>query len=160
MILQFQPRRSVAQWCGASCPRRSPTLGKCQCCFEHLASYAETPSHVLPSCDRIQECPVPRAARDTRPHSRLPHQRSGRVHVVLSKGTLYCSTCVKPELHSDLDGSEREVQGHTDSKQTWARRLQSSWGPHWRCEELFLDTRREKRTSGSALEIALVCKQM
>ncbi|KAF2647223.1 hypothetical protein K491DRAFT_741649 [Lophiostoma macrostomum CBS 122681] len=83
-----------------------------------------------------------------------------QLHVILHKGALHWSICIEPELAFDLDGSERNLQGQTHSEKTWARRLRSSWGPHWRCEEFFQDRGRGKHTLDGALELDYVCKQV
>ncbi|KAI1359525.1 hypothetical protein F5Y08DRAFT_319490 [Xylaria arbuscula] len=62
------------------------------------------------------------------------------VHVFLSRGRLRLSMCLDPNLGDDNhDGRERKPGTDTDTdhehRSKWARRLRSSWGPHWECEE-------------------------
>ncbi|KAK3688956.1 hypothetical protein B0T22DRAFT_378112 [Podospora appendiculata] len=63
------------------------------------------------------------------------------IHVFLRCGKIALSTCVEPSMAENyLTGSERKPGGFlaltSDSELAWARRLQSTWGPHWQCEEM------------------------
>ena len=57
------------------------------------------------------------------------------IHVFLQQGKLAVSACVKPEIASELAGWERRPWGDEYSETLFGHRLQSSWGPHWQCEE-------------------------
>ncbi|KAI0415300.1 hypothetical protein F5X98DRAFT_347035 [Xylaria grammica] len=69
-----------------------------------------------------------------------------QIHVFLSQGKLRLSACLEPNLGDHRhDGRERgrdHVVGSNvrdpEAEARWARRLRSSWGPHWQCEELTL----------------------
>lgn len=74
------------------------------------------------------------------------------VHVYLHRDNLRLSRCVQPHLGDDLWGGERQEADSpysgaaTFSDPVWARRLRSSWGPHWKCEEKMLGTHRSRQT--------------
>ncbi|KAK8015581.1 hypothetical protein PG991_008469 [Apiospora marii] len=63
------------------------------------------------------------------------------IHVFLSpRGRLQVSTCLEPPISPPLGGwhqtaYKRRPKDAGDHDPTWARRLMSSWGPHWKCEE-------------------------
>ncbi|KAB5584815.1 hypothetical protein GE09DRAFT_4862 [Coniochaeta sp. 2T2.1] len=60
------------------------------------------------------------------------------VHVSLKQGSVAITRCLAPVSRGFLDGSERfpeDVLGDIPRKAIWMRRVQSSWGPHWKCEE-------------------------
>lgn len=80
------------------------------------------------------------------------------VHVFFQRGKVAVSRCVEPEVGGCLTGIERQPTEHESndpdqSQWLWARRLNSSWGPHWRCEEMADIDRR-------TLSVLFVCKQM
>ncbi|KAH4121626.1 hypothetical protein HBH64_165040 [Parastagonospora nodorum] len=55
------------------------------------------------------------------------------VHVFMHEDILRISECVGcPEADGYYPGLEREKGVGYD---VWARRLKSTWGPHWKCEE-------------------------
>jgi hypothetical protein len=59
------------------------------------------------------------------------------IHAFLSEGRIQLSTCLQPNLGDHKhDGHDRKSENISWPK--WARRLRSSWGPHWECEELAL----------------------
>jgi hypothetical protein len=75
------------------------------------------------------------------------------VHLHRHKGNIVASMCVSSNAIYNQDlGSERKEDLLPDedgwipyeNNCIWARRLRSTWGPHWRCEEraLRLNTRR------------------
>jgi hypothetical protein len=90
--------------------------------------------------------------------------------------------CVEPSPAGDHDGSDRKTTGSdrkttgSDRKTTgsdrqtlddwfsdtmWARRLRSSWGPHWKCEEVALRTDDNYEAAyGINTAVLLVCKRM
>ncbi|KAI0522229.1 hypothetical protein F5B22DRAFT_466099 [Xylaria bambusicola] len=58
------------------------------------------------------------------------------IHAFLSRGRLRLSVCLEPNLGDDShDGRERRSGTDHEGISKWARRLRSSWGPHWECEE-------------------------
>ena len=64
------------------------------------------------------------------------------VHLSSRLGNVAITRCLAPVISGYLDGSERFPGGDepTNSrdiprKAIWMRRLRSSWGPHWKCEE-------------------------
>ncbi|UPL00361.1 hypothetical protein LCI18_011295 [Fusarium solani-melongenae] len=86
----------------------------------------------------------------------LPHG----IHVFRQGAKLCCSACVGASS-DDEDGSERQATGDPMSDTVWARRLESSWGPHWLCEELALNMDKAQRpVSRVDLAIAFTCKQL
>ncbi|KAK3317196.1 hypothetical protein B0T19DRAFT_479326 [Cercophora scortea] len=63
------------------------------------------------------------------------------IHVFLRNGKVALSICVEPETGGYGDnGAERRPEGCDQEESTtelvWARRLQSTWGAHWRCDEI------------------------
>lgn len=58
------------------------------------------------------------------------------VHVFLRKGRIAISMCIEPDIAGDLCGNERKPSRGELRETIWARRLRSSWGPHWQCEEI------------------------
>jgi hypothetical protein len=61
------------------------------------------------------------------------------VHVYLDQGFLRLSVCTEP-CTSGGDGSRRDASepwGDGRSCPIWERRLQSTWGPHWRSRAWF-----------------------
>jgi hypothetical protein len=90
------------------------------------------------------------------------------VHVFFRQGKIHLSVCVEPSPAGDHDGSDRKTTG--SDRQTlddwfsdtmWARRLQSSWGPHWKCEEVVSRTADNYEAAcGINMAVLLVCKRM
>ncbi|KAK7960883.1 hypothetical protein PG988_012097 [Apiospora saccharicola] len=88
---------------------------------------------------------------------------SSSIHIFLSpQGRLQVSTCLEPPTSPPLGGyhktaSERRRRpadaGENDP--TWARRLMSSWGPHWECEEA-----SHTRDLACTRNLLFVCKKM
>jgi hypothetical protein len=67
----------------------------------------------------------------------LPHG----IHLTLLNEQPHLSTCVQPDPNHGQWGQERcdaasIMRPHSDPDPVWARRLQSTWGPHWECEEM------------------------
>ena len=64
------------------------------------------------------------------------HIFQGQTHAFMSQGRLHLSVCLRPSLGDDChDGRERRTMAERSLDTRWARRLQSSWGSHWECEE-------------------------
>lgn len=90
------------------------------------------------------------------------------VHVFLRQGKIVLSKCVMPVVTDDLTGFERSTTGNKSADTIWARRLKSSWGPHWQCEEVAQGRIEHYRhqdicdDSGSETTMALlfVCKKL
>lgn len=82
----------------------------------------------------------------------------GIVHVFRRQGTLCFSRCVTPSPCRDDDGYERRTMrlGHKWEDRTWANRLRSSWGPHWKCEEALSG----RDSDAGITPLLLVCRQM
>ncbi|KAF2253803.1 hypothetical protein BU26DRAFT_561075 [Trematosphaeria pertusa] len=85
------------------------------------------------------------------------------VHAYLRQGKLHSSACVEPRANGDYDGGERrdESSDWRTPGPIWSRRLQSSWGPHWKCEEVALSMGRSWEAAGDADMVMLrACKRM
>ena len=69
---------------------------------------------------------------------------SSAVHIFLRDGTFFMSTCVVSIKHDDQDlcGEERMTTGDVWTDTIWMRRIRSTWGSHWQCEELALRRRQ------------------
>jgi hypothetical protein len=61
------------------------------------------------------------------------------VHASMRGDNVFLSACIQPHPNNSLSGEERTIQ------RGWAmlcvdprfsRRLRSSWGPHWECQEI------------------------
>jgi len=59
---------------------------------------------------------------------------AGEMHLFLQDGKLSLCDCVTRNPSSQDDGYERRATGVPSLEAVWARRLASSWGPHWNCE--------------------------
>ncbi|OIW26328.1 hypothetical protein CONLIGDRAFT_646505 [Coniochaeta ligniaria NRRL 30616] len=91
------------------------------------------------------------------------------IHVFLREGKVAISTCMDPEIAGFLTGRERIPSeeelvgfGERSSQTVWARRLRSSWGPHWQCEEIAQRTTGHRNSGGgeSVMATLLVCRRM
>jgi len=64
------------------------------------------------------------------------------VHVSVQRRTVILSACVQPLPNVSMYGYERSGLSGTEPVDTpdplLIRRLQSTWGPHWECEEVAL----------------------
>lgn len=78
------------------------------------------------------------------------------VHVFMRECNAVISTCLEPNIGADLSGWERKpdprLDDRSDADAVWGRRLRSSWGPHWRCEEVAQTT--------TVMALFSVCKRM
>ncbi|KAL5328193.1 hypothetical protein ACEPPN_001689 [Leptodophora sp. 'Broadleaf-Isolate-01'] len=86
---------------------------------------------------------------------------SGHLHALRSQSKFRFSGCLQPNLgDSEHAGYERRVSAENDdaSQAQWARRLSSSWGPHWECEELAL-AKDKKLCGGDLYKLGFVCKK-
>ena len=62
------------------------------------------------------------------------------IHITLSaQGGVQLTRCLEPDLAAENVGDERRPPGEwAPNRLIWARRVDSSWGPHWECEETAL----------------------
>ncbi|KAF2726537.1 hypothetical protein EJ04DRAFT_582604 [Polyplosphaeria fusca] len=82
-----------------------------------------------------------------------------RIHICLQQGKLQWFTCALAVSDEEyLDGSERNPGEGAQSEPLWARRLASSWGSHWNCEEIAYT--RPHGGGDPLLSLLLVCKEM
>lgn len=67
--------------------------------------------------------------------------------------------CLGPDLYAHSDGMDRRSgAGYNIRDPVWIRRLASTWGPHWRCEEeARADAGRRREIEHATL--LRVCKQ-
>jgi hypothetical protein len=82
------------------------------------------------------------------------------IHVFLRQGKIATSTCILPDTGEELTGEERNAP---KDKTLWAQRLQSSWGPHWQCEEIAQGTAEDLadcKSDKSIVALLFVCKNM
>ncbi|OIW26320.1 hypothetical protein CONLIGDRAFT_683309 [Coniochaeta ligniaria NRRL 30616] len=90
------------------------------------------------------------------------------IHVFVRQGKLALSPCGEPEVSGDMRhlGYERKpVEDQSIScarsrEDIWVRRLQSSWGPHWQCEEEAQGTAHEATRDETTTTLLLVCRRM
>ncbi len=86
-----------------------------------------------------------------------------QIHAFLSQGRIQLSVCLQPNLGDDHhDGHERETRGEELSQAKWARRLRSSWGPHWECEQVAFaeNTDVHEHCRNHIHNLLVVCKKM
>ncbi|KFY70986.1 hypothetical protein V499_08799 [Pseudogymnoascus sp. VKM F-103] len=71
----------------------------------------------------------------------------GQTHAFLWQGRIQLSACLQPNLGDDRhDGRERVTTTHWRRDDPgWARRLRSTWGVHWECEEAAYRERTDLR---------------
>ncbi|KAG5990027.1 hypothetical protein E4U43_004385 [Claviceps pusilla] len=58
-----------------------------------------------------------------------------QAHLYRDNATICAATCITPPSSNDYYCFDRRSHGDP-STAVWARRLRSSWGGHWRCEEV------------------------
>jgi hypothetical protein len=60
-----------------------------------------------------------------------------QLHISLpqSANSIHITPCVEPDLNANLGGAER---CYRSDDSIFSSRIRSSWGPHWRCEEIAL----------------------
>jgi hypothetical protein len=87
-------------------------------------------------------------------------------HLYLQDDKLWLSACLEPDKNKSssnsfqepesypYDGEERSSVRFGGPDDIWARRLASSWGPHWMCEENI------QTGNISAMSLLLLCKRM
>ncbi|KAK8023891.1 hypothetical protein PG993_011957 [Apiospora rasikravindrae] len=91
------------------------------------------------------------------------------IHITLSpQGRVRLTRCLDPDLGAGHLGDERRPPRSDDGSciQTYCRRLASTWGPHWGCEEIALaNGEDEERTddgsqTGSRDSFLTTCKRL
>lgn len=84
------------------------------------------------------------------------------VHVFLWHGQMRMSKCITaPGLSEDNGGFDGLNFASMGSNVKWMRRLQSTWGNHWACEEVALGTENHcNRERGFMNGLFHVCKTM
>jgi hypothetical protein len=88
----------------------------------------------------------------------------GQTHAFLSQGRIHLSVCLQPNLGDDRhDGRERVTT--PDWRQDdpgWARRLRSTWGVHWECEEAAYGGRTDlhEHRHYQTYDLFCACKKM
>ncbi|GAB0134945.1 hypothetical protein EsDP_00003297 [Epichloe bromicola] len=63
------------------------------------------------------------------------HIVPAQAHLYQDQGNIHVATCITPRPSNDHYCFDRRSLGDP-STEVWARRLQSPWGGHWRCEEV------------------------
>jgi hypothetical protein len=86
-------------------------------------------------------------------HKILNYLVPSSIHVFQSHGVLKMSDCVGCPPEHRLDHGKERREGIPPDPETreqrWARRLMSSWDPHWKCEEAMLQTREHCDSSNA-----------
>ncbi|KAH7333209.1 hypothetical protein BKA65DRAFT_538906 [Rhexocercosporidium sp. MPI-PUGE-AT-0058] len=83
-----------------------------------------------------------------------------QLHMFLLQGAVRLSPCLQPNLgDNNHAGHERRYPEEGAAEVVWARRLDSSWGPHWECEELAFAT-DDKPQNNPIYKLLFVCKRM
>jgi hypothetical protein len=96
------------------------------------------------------------------------HLIPDRIHLSLCKNEIRLSACVQRDkddnpdcMYMQLDGADILSDSHLKDA-VYARRVQSSWGPHWRCEEAAYHMEEDCKTnySETAMVLLRLCKRM
>ncbi|KAG5983196.1 hypothetical protein E4U55_000537 [Claviceps digitariae] len=86
-----------------------------------------------------------------------------QAHLYRVDATICAATCITPRQSNDYYCFDRRSHGDP-STAVWARRLSSSWGDHWRCEEvakrLHLDTPNSQPQHDSAIALMASCRRI
>ncbi|KAK8070729.1 hypothetical protein PG997_010932 [Apiospora hydei] len=88
------------------------------------------------------------------------------IHITLSpQGRIRLTRCLDPELSAGHLGGERRPPPSADGSgmQKYRRRLASTWGPHWECEEVALADGEEGTDgshAGSRNSFLATCKRL
>ena len=90
-----------------------------------------------------------------------------QLHINVDKGKFRLSKCVQQDGDDHPDCDKRRSHGHANTgcliDVDFLPRLQSSWGPHWRCEELVSQDREKHGETGRGVPVMalfLTCKRM
>jgi hypothetical protein len=96
-------------------------------------------------------------------HAIYAHIIPDGVHLLLCDNTFRLLPCVQRANDGDPDCDSRKSHDDVPDSNTldtlYPRRLQSSWGEHWRCEENMLK-KRGKDDINIATALLCVCKLM
>ncbi|KAK8070730.1 hypothetical protein PG997_010933 [Apiospora hydei] len=78
---------------------------------------------------------------------------NGHIHITLlsSKAGFRLTRCSDPDLGAEHVGDKRRPAGDDPDNRIWARRLSSTWGPHWQCEESSLAKEEETKDKDDAV---------
>ncbi|RYP23576.1 hypothetical protein DL765_001090 [Monosporascus sp. GIB2] len=89
------------------------------------------------------------------------------VHIFFQQDKVVVSACIELCPERDLSGFERRSTGDWRTDAIMARRLRSSWGPHWKCEEVALgigdsydDKMCDVAHDATMTAVLAVCKKM
>ncbi|KAH7065907.1 hypothetical protein BKA63DRAFT_524855 [Paraphoma chrysanthemicola] len=84
------------------------------------------------------------------------------VHLNLRPDIFSLSVCVQPRPNDSFYGGERRwVDYPRGPEPIYPRRLRSSWGHHWECEEIALGTNHTvEALRDSSMDFMLTCKKM
>jgi hypothetical protein len=91
------------------------------------------------------------------------------IHVFFHGNALKVSQCIGcPPADKVWSGEERKgdydpAEDYKVRRQRWGRRLMSSWGPHWKCEELMMEEEENDDYStscGPVNALLRTCKQL
>ncbi|RYP90037.1 hypothetical protein DL770_003817 [Monosporascus sp. CRB-9-2] len=82
------------------------------------------------------------------------------VHLFQQDKNVTISACIEPYPDRHLSGRERYFAGDWRTDATMARRLRSSWGPHWNCEEVARRTGVGHDDETTLTAILATCKKM
>jgi hypothetical protein len=96
------------------------------------------------------------------------HLIPDRIHLSLCEKGFRLSPCAQ----RDRDGSPNCINQESNDRNSirvrhaedpiYVRRLRSSWGSHWRCEETAIQMEEERKMNwdNTAIALLLVCKRM
>lgn len=83
------------------------------------------------------------------------------IHARLHQGTFHLSPCIEPCTNNGPYGDNRHPAVSSPGNPVYKRRLQSSWGTHWRCEEVALGIEDAPEVSRKVdMAILLACRKV
>ena len=88
-------------------------------------------------------------------HAIYQHVVGPSVHLMSRRGRLFITKCTGASLCDEFPGY---VAVQSRIQQTWARRLTSSWGLHWACEEAAADLDSSDLSENPAMALLFSCK--
>lgn len=133
--------------------------------IELLTSRSRVLNQRVSSRNSVMELLIPSAnPQNDSPFFRLPLEIRRIIYSCLDEPTgmhitrdsqvgFMISPCLDPEIWGELSGKERQPRvpnGGVMTNTVWRDRVASTWGPHWRCEEVIL----RKREGLAADEVA------
>lgn len=136
------------------------TLHFLQTSTSKLKLVSKSTRHIM---DTQEQCPFLELPLEIR-HAIYTNVIPTPIHVFLREGRVAISPCGEPNMSKYLNGCERRPEDSQSAETIWADRLQSSWGPHWQCEEVAQgvagNTESHITRAGTPMSLIYACKRM